>query len=100
MNNQEFLDIVAQSFVVFLETGSRSNQKLKILHGAISNDFQKRLGVLYKIKSLGIGDGKEQLLKGRYVDKKVDITIYKKDLPIAGIGVKFVMQNYCQNANN
>ena len=100
MNNQEFLDIVAQSFVVFLETGSRSNQKLKIFHGAISNDFQKRLGVLYKIKSLGIGDGKEQLLKGRYFDKKVDITIYKKDLPIAGIGVKFVMQNYCQNANN
>ena len=58
MNNQEFLDIVAQSFVVFLETGSRSNQKLKVLHGAISNDFQKILGVLYKIKSLGIGDGK------------------------------------------
>lgn len=55
MNNQEFLDIVAQSFVVFLETGSRSNQKLKILNGAISNYFQKRLGVLYKIKSLGKG---------------------------------------------
>ena len=43
---------------------------------------------------------------GRYVDKKVDITISKKDatmhkdIPVAGIAVKFVMQNYSQNSNN
>jgi hypothetical protein len=30
----------------------------------------------------------------------VDITIFKDKKPIAGIGVKFVMQNYSQNSNN
>lgn len=30
----------------------------------------------------------------------MDITISKNNLPIAGIGVKFVMQNYAQNSNN
>ena len=39
-------------------------------------------------------------IEGRYIDKAVDITILKKTKPIAGIGVKFVMQNYSQNSNN
>ena len=30
----------------------------------------------------------------------VDITVKKKEEAIAGIGVKFVMQNYSQNSNN
>ena len=33
------------------------------------------------------------------VEKVVDITILKGCTPIAGIGVKFVMQNYSQSAN-
>ena len=36
---------------------------------------------------------------GRYINKNVDIVIYKRTV-IAGIGVKFVMQNYSQNSNN
>ena len=32
--------------------------------------------------------------------KKVDITIKKENKAIAGIAVKFVMQNYSQNSNN
>ena len=32
MDNQEFLTVVGNSFKKFLETGSRSNEKLKILH--------------------------------------------------------------------
>ena len=78
MDNQEFL-VVGNSFKKFLETGSRSNEKLKILHGAIAKDLKSRLGNRYLIQSLGIGNGKEI---------------------IAGIGVKFVMQNYSQNSNN
>lgn len=100
MNNQEFLTIVGNSFKKFLETGSRSNEKLKILHGAIAKDLNERLGIDYHVQSLGVGNGKEMKLTGRYIDKAVDITILKHSKPIAGIGVKFVMQNYSQNSNN
>ena len=100
MDNQEFLTVVGNSFKKFLETGSRSNEKLKILHGAIAKDLEDRLGAGYSIQSLGIGDGKEMKIDGRYIDKAVDITILKGEKPIAGIGVKFVMQNYSQNSNN
>ena len=94
MDNQEFLTVVGSSFKKFLETGSRSNEKLKILHGAIARDLKERLGTGYYVQSLGVGNGKEMKLDGRYIDKVVDITILKGTQPIAGIGVKFVMQNY------
>lgn len=50
--------------------------------------------------SQGYGSDREGDLCGRYIDKKVDITIYKSGKPVAGIAVKFVMQNYAQNSNN
>lgn len=100
MDNQEFLTVVGNSFKKFLETGSRSNEKLKILHGAIAKDLKNRLGNGYSVQSLGINNGKEMKIDGRYIDKAVDITILKNAKPIAGIGVKFVMQNYSQNSNN
>lgn len=100
MDNQEFLTVVGSSFKKFLETGSRSNEKLKILHGAIARDLKERLGIGYSISSLGVGNGKEEKLDGRYIDKVVDITIKRGQKSVAGIGVKFVMQNYSQNSNN
>lgn len=100
MDNQTFLEVITCSFKTFLKTGSRSNEKLKILHKAIAKDILQRLGNGYSVKSLGINDGKEEIIKGRYIDKKVDITIMKGSKPVAGIGVKFVMQNYSQNSNN
>ena len=100
MDNSQFLDCIKDSFITFLETGSRSNAKLKILHGRIAEDLAVRLGSNYEIKSLGFADNKEGKIQGRYINKNVDITIYKDSKPIAGIGVKFVMQNYAQNSNN
>lgn len=100
MENIKFLNCIKQAFIRFLETGSRSNQKLVILHGFIAKDLAERLGDGYHIKSLGIGNGKEGSITGRYMDKNVDIAIYKDNRPIAGFGVKFVMQNYAQNSNN
>ena len=100
MDNQEFLRVISNSFRTFLETGSRSNEKLKILHGAIARDLMQRLGPGYYINSLGINDGREGNIEGRYIDKKVDITIFYRCQVVAGIGVKFVMQNYSQNSNN
>ena len=101
MDNQEFLETIGNSFKKFLFTGSRSNEKLKILHGNISQDLEKRLGDGYSVKSFRTdGDSGEIKLNGRYIEKAVDIAILKGNNPIAGIGVKFVMQNYSQNSNN
>lgn len=100
MNNNQFLQIIKKSFLVFLRTHSRSNKKLVVLHGAIANDIQNRLGVGYSVRSLGIGNGREGKLDGRYMEKTVDILISKGEKDIAGIGVKFVMNNYSQNSNN
>lgn len=100
MNNQQFLKIISLSFKKILETGSRSNEKLKILHGAIANDLSQRLDNTFQICSLGFKEGREAKIDGRYIDKVVDITIKKNGSTIAGIGVKFVMQNYSQNSNN
>lgn len=100
MNNQQFLEVLKCSFIKFLETHPRSNQKLKILHGNIARDLSERLGNDHQIKSLGYGTQKEAKIQGRYINKNVDITILSDHQPIAGIGVKFVMQNYALNSNN
>ncbi len=100
MNNRQFLQTVKQSFLKFLKTHSRSNKKLIVLHGEIAKDIKDKLGNKYKIKSLGLGEGKEGKLDGRYMEKTVDILISKNRNDLAGIGVKFVMNNYSQNSNN
>lgn len=100
MNNQAFLGCLKQSFVRFLQTHSRSNEKLKVLHGAIAQDLANRLGNEYAVQSLGYGNEKEGIISGRYMNKNVDIAIFCNQQAVAGIGVKFVMQNYAQNANN
>lgn len=102
MNNLDFLNIISLSFKEFLESGtSRSNAKLKPLHGAIAQDIASRLGEDYKVFSQGYGNDKEEKICGRYVDKMVDITVQDcKGKAVAGIAVKFVMQNYSQNSNN
>ncbi len=111
MNNQAFLTAIKQSFDSFIASGtSRSTQKLKPLHGAIARDILQRLGDGYSVKSQGVGDDREGSINGRYIDKNVDITIYKQSdnsnvldgdpVAVAGIAVKFVMQNYSQNSNN
>ena len=101
LTNNQFLKIIEASFNCFLEAEtSRSTQKLKPLHGAIAQDIALRLGESYKILSQGYGNDKEGTIEGRYMNKQVDITISQNKKTIAGIAVKFVMQNYSQNSNN
>ena len=100
MNNNEFLEKLKEAFYKYLETGSRSNEKLKILHGSIANDLKKHLSDEYQIHSLGYGNNKEIKVNGRYMAKKVDIAISKDNSVIASIALKFVMRNYSQNSNN
>lgn len=100
--NQEFIEILKKSFKTYLTFGARSNEKLKVLHPFIAEKILNRLGNDYSANSLGLlGDhSKESCVKGRYLDKKVDITIHKQDDDVAGLAVKFVMSNYSQNSNN
>jgi hypothetical protein len=95
------LPTIKAAFQKYLETGARSNEKLKILHAKIASDLAILLGKDYVVKSLGIGDGKESVIIGRYIEKVVDIAIENKNgNSVAGIAVKFVMSNYSQNSNN
>lgn len=98
--NEDFLEVLRKSFLVYLKTSARSNEKLKVLHGFISNTLFKLIGYDYKINSLGFGDGKEASACGRYMDKKVDIIVSKEGKIVAGLAIKFVMSNYSQNSNN
>lgn len=101
MNNYQFLLELKKSFLQYLCCGARSDKKLIGLHGAISDDLYTRLDDdKYMVYSLGFGDGKERRIVGRYLDKKVDITIAEDGIPVAGIAVKYVMSNYKQNTNN
>lgn len=100
LDDRGLLKVLARSFRLFLDTGSRSTEKLKPLHGAIAADVLARLGEGYSVCSMGIGEGKEHDIEGRYIDKKVDITVMHGEKVAAGLAVKFVMQNYSQNSNN
>lgn len=101
MNNDEFLNVIKNSFATYLSVGtSRSTAKLKTLHGHIASDLKSLLGTEFTVKSQGYGDDKEEFINGRYYPKNVDITILKNSKPVAGYTVKFVMRNYTQNSNN
>lgn len=100
-DNQQFLKVISTSFNQFINVGtSRSPIKLKPLHGAIAEDLAKLLGSDFTVCAQGYDDNKEGTIQGRYMDKKVDIAVYKESNPVAGIEVKFIMQNYSQNSNN
>lgn len=103
--NTEFLEKIKESFKVYLHKGSsRSNEKIRIIHSFVANSISKELGENFKVYSLGVSkEGKfekEIKIVGRYYDKKVDIGIEYKNQAIAGIGIKFVVQNYLQNSIN
>lgn len=99
--NKNFLKIIKNSFSEYIKVGSsRSNLKLKVLHGNIAKDLFNELGKNYTIKSLGFFDNKETIVEGKYYSKKVDITVFLKEKVKAGIAIKFVMRNYFQNSNN
>ena len=101
LTSAEFLKVISNSFFRFLQKGtSRSTDKLKPLHGAIARDLHRRLGSDYEIISQGYGVDKEAQIQGRYIEKWVDITVTKRRKAVAGLAVKFVMQNYSQNSNN
>lgn len=104
MNNAEFIESIKNLYHTYLNTHRRSSAKLKPFHGKIAEDLQSRLGNEYIVRSLGFQEGKESSISGRYFDKKVDISVFKKEnqqeVALGGLAIKSVMTNYAQNSNN
>ena len=96
----EFLKAAGESLDSFRRHGARSNRKLIPLHSCIARFVSTSLNPEYSIKSLGIGDDKEEKITGQYYAKRVDIAVLNGDKPIAAIGLKFVTSNYKQNNVN
>jgi len=99
--DNKFLSAISASFKAYNKKGgARSTKKLKPIHKFLSEAILRKLGKGFSIKSLGIGDGKEATLNGKYYLKDLDIAVFKKEKIVATISFKFVTSNYKQNANN
>lgn len=96
----EFLKAIGESLNLFHRYGARSNRKLIPLHSCIARFVSAALGSEYSVRSLGIGDHKEEQIEGQYYAKRVDIAVIDGNKPIAAIGLKFVTSNYKQNNVN
>lgn len=70
------------------------------IHKFLSETILVNLKNGYSIKSLGIGDGKEATIEGKYYPKDLDVAIFKNNKVVATVSFKFVTSNYKQNANN
>lgn len=96
-----FLKAIRASFVAYNKKGgARSNKKLIPIHKFLSIEILKKLKRGYCVKSLGVGDGKEATIEGKYYPKDLDIAIFKDEKIVTTISFKFVTSNYQQNANN
>lgn len=91
---------INSSFAAYNKSGARSNKKLIPIHKFLSEIILEKLKKGYSIKSLGIGDGKEATIDGKYYPKDLDVAIFKNDKIAATVSFKFVTSNYQQNANN
>lgn len=104
MNNNDFIGCITKLYEEYINSHRRSSKKLLPLHGSISKDLQDRLGEDYIVRSLGFNENREAKINGRYFNKKVDISVFKKDgnneIALGGIAVKSIMTNYSQNSNN
>lgn len=97
----KFLQAINASFTAYNKKGgARSNKKLIPIHKFLSETILKKLKGSYSVKSLGIGDGKEATIEGKYYPKDLDVAVFKKNKIVATVSFKFVTSNYQQNANN
>ena len=96
-----FIKAINASFSAYNKKGgARSNKKLIPIHKFLSETILRKLKNKYSIKSLGIGDGKEATIDGKYYPKDLDVAIFKNNKIVATVSFKFVTSNYQQNANN
>jgi len=74
----KFLFAISESFKAYNKKGgARSTKKLIPIHKFLSETVLNKLGEKFTIKSLGVADGKEATLDGKYYCKDLDIAIFK-----------------------
>lgn len=96
----KFLKAINDSFAAYNKYGARSNKKLIPIHKFLAETILNKIDKSFTVKSLGIGNGKEEKFEGKYYPKKLDVAIFKNSKIIATISFKFVTSNYEQNVNN
>lgn len=85
---------------MYLTHGSRSNQKIKVLHGWVQDELRNTLDSEFQILGLSLKSKAEEPVEGMYYSKNVDVVIKRRGLEIGVVSLKFVNSNYKQNANN
>lgn len=96
-----FVLAVRESYGEYTVHGARSNQKLRSLHQWVADEIKRELGAGYETQSLRKDNGSEGKIAGKYYDKTVDVSIFKKgSAPLAIVSIKFITSNFKQNANN
>lgn len=97
----KFLSAISESFLAYNKKGgARSNKKLIPIHKFLAETITSKAGKGFIVKSLGVGDGKEAKLDGKYYPKKLDVAIFRNNNIVVTISFKFITSNYKQNANN
>jgi len=100
---EKFIKSLEEGYKNYLSIHTRSNKKIMPIHKAISEIILQKLSEKmsgFSVKSMGIDDNKEFKFEGKYYAKDIDITILYKNIPISGLGFKFITSNYKQNSNN
>ena len=97
---KRLLSSVQEAYTRYVKYGSRSNQKIKALHGWVIAELKTVLGDGYQIAGLDDFGGKESKVQGRYHSKNVDVSISRSGMTLGVVSVKFVMTNYKQNKYN
>ena len=99
MNEQKsFLSMIQKSYTNYLQTTSRSNQKVNIIHNWIKDQL-----------SINYPSGRYIISTDKYIpacnsrgSKNTDIVVFDKNLNryILGVCVKFICSSYKKNKNN
>ena len=99
MNEQKsFLSMIQKSYTNYLQTTSRSNQKVNIIHNWIKDQL-----------SINYPSGRYIISTDKYIPacnsrgcKNTDIVVFDKNLNryILGVCVKFICSSYKKNKNN
>lgn len=97
---ERFVEAISESYQMYLRHGSRSNQKIKVLHGWVQDELRNTLDPEFQILGLSLKSKAEAPVEGMYYSKNADVVIRRSGLEIGVISLKFVNSNYKQNANN
>ena len=97
-----FLFAIQNAYDLMLKDGgTRSNERIKILHGWVQDELRGYLGSDYDINGLtNKKDSREEVVEGWYYPKKVDISVKRDGKVLGVVSFKFVNSNYRQNSNN